>query len=343
MPSVTISFDCESSAQSKTPNFRAKLKGRIYELTNYLKLTNKSLAGGFGRGYDTRIGIELILRLFNQYDIKATWFCTGHVLLKENRNKNAYRINQILPYATEGGGFTGATTWRRTFNTFYHEPYSDYKNHPFYYLGDLTEKMKNAGHDIQCHTFSHPYISMENIENIMLDLNDWQESARTELQKKANIFAFPFLGDYHLVEKASSMKIIPNYKKSGIEYSTTYLPIDVLRIFKKNGFVLFTRCGSLQNEEIFHGFKKYRNSDIYFMKDKPILSFKSSDSFENFLNEIIDKDANVDLWLHPNDIVEKHSFEKFEAFVKVLINFRKNHKIHLCTLSEQWNNFKYNK
>ena len=338
-PSVSISFDFETSAQSATPIYRTKLKSLFYKGTNHFGLTNKDLSAGLGRGYGNRLGAEKILKIFNQYGIKATWFSTGHVLLKENKNHQAFRINQKLPYAFTEAGFTTATTWRVKQKSFYHEPFSNYKKQPYYYLGDLAEEMKHQGQDFQCHSFSHPYISMESPENIKTDLEDWQQLAEKERFGKSNIFAFPFLGDYHFTDRTTGLKTVSPSAKPGNAYEISYLNDNVLKIFKNAGIELFTRCGSMYDSPMIQVFSKYRNSDIYCMKDIPLLSFQTHNSFREFVEELIGNKANIDLWLHPNDIMLPEKFELFKSFIKELVQFRDEGKIWLGTISEQWDRF----
>ncbi|MGA2408323.1 MAG: polysaccharide deacetylase family protein [Bacteroidales bacterium] len=342
-PSISISFDFETSAQSSTPIYRTKLKSLFFKVTNHIGLTNKDLSAGLGRGYGNRIGAEKILKIFNQYGTKATWFCTGHVLLKENRDRQAFRINQKLPYAFAEAGFTAATTWRVEQKSFYHEPFTNYKKQPYYYLGDLAEEMKHQGQDFQCHSFSHPYISMESPENIKTDLEDWQQLAEKEGFEKSNIFAFPFLGDYHFTDRTNGLKTVSPSAKTGNAYEISYLNDNVLKIFKNAGFELFTRCGSMSASAMIQVFSKYQNSDIYCMKDIPLLSFQTRESFREFVEKLIGNKANIDLWLHPNDIMLPERFELFKSFIKELVQFRDEGKIWLCTISEQWNRFKKEK
>lgn len=90
---------------------------------------------------------------------------------------------------------------------------------------------------------------MEPIENIIIDLEDWQNTALREGFESAKIFAFPFLGDYHLVDLETGLKIIPYFKKIDKNYNEIYLSDDTLKVFREKGFELFTRCGSLINNE----------------------------------------------------------------------------------------------
>lgn len=338
--SISISFDFETSAQTSLPSYRNRLKCQLFNISNLLGITAKDLSVGYGRGYGNRIGAEKILQIFNRYGIKATWFSTGHVLVKENKKKDAFRINHKLEYALPQAGFTDATTWRRIHESFYHEPYGNHKNHPWFYLGDLARKMMETGQDIQCHTFSHPYVSMEKPENIQIDLEDWQQTATAAGFEKSNVFAFPFLGDYHLETARTKMKTAPVFAKKGIDYTPAYLSDKVLKIFQENGFELFTRCGSIHETELFRGFIPYHGSKIYCMKDRELLSFTDIDTFRRFIDEVVDKSAHIDLWLHPNDIMPAENFAIFSSFVVELVNRRDKGDIRLCTIKKLWDDFK---
>ncbi|MFZ2339163.1 MAG: polysaccharide deacetylase family protein [Bacteroidales bacterium] len=343
LPSVSLSFDFETSAQTADPVLKSKIKSRLINVLNHLGFTEKDLSGGFGRGYGNRIGAEMILKIFKKYNIKATWFSTGHVLLRGNKNRQGFRINQKLPYALAEAGFSSATTWRVLNPSFYHEPFSNYRKFPYYYLGDLAQKLKQEGHDIQCHSFSHPYISMEPIGNIKKDLEDWQNLAEKIGFGRSRIFAFPFLGDYHYTDPQSGLKMMPSFRKQGRAYEISYLDEGKLEIFKNAGFELFTRCGTMQNYGLLSGFIPYRNSEIYCMKDIGLLSFKDNAAFMKFLDEVFLKKATVDMWLHPNDILIPQKLDLFKSYVDTLVQYRDHGKIWLCTISEQWERFKREK
>lgn len=337
---VSISLDFETSAQSDQPLLRNRMKSRVLKTTNKLGITQRDLSAGYGRGYGSRAGAKKIMSLFNNFKIKATWFCTGHVLIENNFQKDAFRINHVLPYAISEGGFTKATTWRKNKTSFFHEPFSDYRARPFYYMGDIARELKNTGHDIQCHSFSHSYFSMESAENIKTDLEDWQSLAEKNGFRKANIFAFPFQGDYHFLNRTNKICTIPYYRNNNSDFEIVYLNDEKLTLFSNSGFELFTRCGSMIESGLIDGFIPYRNSDIYVMKDIGIMRFKDLSFFKNFIYKAIEKRVNLDLWLHPNDILSDENFRLFKSFILELVRIRDKGEIWLCTISEQWEDFK---
>jgi hypothetical protein len=79
------------------------------------------------------------------------------------------------------------------------------------------------------------------------------------------------------------------------------------------------------------------------MKDIPLLSFQSLDLFREFIEKLIGNKANIDLWLHPNDIMLPEKFELFKSFIAQLVKYRDEEKIWLGTISEQWERFKESK
>jgi hypothetical protein len=334
--SASISFDFETSAQSPPISSKTRFKTVVLRTGNFLGIIQRDLSGRYGHGYTNRRGAEKVLELFRKMNIHGTWFSTGHVLLKGNRNKNAFRLNMRLPYATSDAGFTSATTWRNSRNSFCHEPFSDYRHAPNYYLGDLAEKMRHEGEDIQCHTFTHPYVAMDTPENLKTDLEDWQNTAILNGFSPSNIFAFPFLGDYYV--RTGNKNFMP--AKVNDEGEKVFISDNHLRSFQKNGFELFTRCGSLNDKADFSGFKPYHNSCIYCMKDKGILSFNNTKEFDLYLTRIVEQKATIDFWLHPNDVYYNPQFLVFRDFVEQLYNRYDKGEIWLTTVKDQWERFK---
>jgi peptidoglycan/xylan/chitin deacetylase (PgdA/CDA1 family) len=333
---VTLSFDYESSAQSFKPNMSAKLKTRYRKIMNRFAGGDYDLSSGYGRGYGNRAGAELVRKIFRESGIHGTWFSTGHVILKGNKSGNAYRINQKLDYATKESGFE-FIEWRSRYNSFYHEPYGDYKSYQYYYLGDQAESLKADGEDIQCHSFSHPYIAMEPEDNIRIDLEDWQTNAEKEGLGKAKIFAFPYLGDCYCIDKKMNRKLLPSTCVNNLDCENKLLNPVVLDIFKQAGIELFTRCYSKINNDYSNDFGRYEKSDIGYINSTGLFSFiDDGKSFQKFLKDAAEKCSVVDLWLHPNDILDKHSYEFFTEAVKMLADENKNGNIWIPTLSELW-------
>lgn len=339
--SAAISFDYETSAISR-PGFHSAFKKNL--LCAYHKLKNtrgKDLSGIYGRGYANRWGVENIMAIFQKHRIHGTWFSIGHVLLKGNKTRDAFRINQTLPYVTPGAGFPGAITWRQDTSTFFQEPYGDYRKYPYWYLGDQAEKLREMGEDIQCHTFSHPYIALESIENIRTDISDWQSAAIKNGFKTACILAFPYQGDFYRDYFRLGLKVHPGLKIEGQPFRDILLSPSALHVLGQNGIQLVTRCGSRAEEPFNHGFIPYENSKVFYMSD---INFNPGypvfESLKGKIDECIKKECTLNIWMHPNNVFYREEVENFEKLVKLLKEEANKKNIWLATILEIWEHFK---
>ena len=337
---VAISFDYETSAiYGDTASLFSKIRGNIHNIINRFSNFQKDLSFSYGLGYAMRRGTDNILNILRKYNVHATWFTTGHVLLKENKQRNAFRINQVLPYGTEKAGFTALTTWRKNFPTFFYEPYSDYKQYPYWYFGDQAEKLRESGEDIQCHTFSHPYIAMELPENVRIDIEDWQSTAYKNGFKTASILSFPYCGDAYRYYYDVDLKTMIGKDIPGMDYKIINLPNEIIDILRNNGVELLTRCGS--KRDTYECFSHYDNSDLHFMSDIPCAPTPENFCLlEDRIKKIIDTKAAVDLWMHPSDVFTASEKLNFEMIIQYLIDKQTKNEIWLATIEELWDHFK---
>jgi peptidoglycan/xylan/chitin deacetylase (PgdA/CDA1 family) len=260
--------------------------------------------------------------------------------LKENKERKAFRINQTLPYATEEAGFTDIATWRKNKPTFFYEPYSDYKKYPYWYFGDQALQLKAMGEDIQCHTFSHPYVALETTGNVETDIEDWQNAAEANYLKRATILAFPFCGDAY--KYYPRLNLITGLGKniSGEDYVIKPLSKDIIDILKNSGIELLIRCGSKYQEE-FSVISPYANSGLYYLPDIcfPVSTENISQIFEA-IKTAIEKNASANIWLHPSNVFTMDEREKFEMLIKFLLEKQKDELVCFDTIFAIWEHFK---
>ena len=90
-----------------------------------------------GRG-----NIDLLLSLFEKYDIPATWAIVGHLFLDHCQSENG-TPHQSMPRFRD--------------NWYSVDPCSDIQQDPLYYGKDIIEKVMSSpvGHEIGYHSFSH--------------------------------------------------------------------------------------------------------------------------------------------------------------------------------------------
>ena len=338
---VAISFDYETSAVSNNPGFYSPFRKRLLRMYHAMKKTHRDLSGIYGRGYANRLGAENIIGIFQKYRIHGTWFSTGHVLLKGNKTRDAFRINQTLPYATREAGFPNSMTWRRDIPTFSEEPYGDYKKYPYWYMGDQAEKLRSMGEDIQCHTFSHPYMALESIKNIRTDISDWQSAALKNGFRSACILAFPYQGDIYRNFYNLGLKAHPSLKIEGQPFKDIIFSTPGLRVLEESGIELVTRCGSRIGAVPDRGFVGYENSNLFCMSDmnfNPRLP--AFESLRRKINEVVEKECALDIWMHPNNVFSRQEVENFEKLVKFLKEEANKTNIWLTTILETWEHFK---
>jgi peptidoglycan/xylan/chitin deacetylase (PgdA/CDA1 family) len=338
---VCISFDYETSAQSKKSSLRNRIITGIYEINNKIQIKKINTDTRYGRGFGNRIGADKIIKLFKDHQIHGTWFSTGHVLLKNNYNGKAFRINQKMPYMNEDAGFHEVLWWHSKKKCFHHDPHSDYRKYPFFYLGDQAESLRNNGEDIQYHTFSHPYIPLETNDNLITDLEDWLTTANRYGFVAPSMLAFPFLGDYYIQYPEIRLNAVPTKLIDGFTYQSVGLTDEQIKLFYQRGIEVFTRCGSKNNGSFFKGFRRYNDSDIYYLSHYGIMNLIHSEkAVEDKIYEIIEKEASVDFWIHPNDIYQDEEFSLFSLFIKRLISKFNEEIIWITSLQEMWKYFK---
>jgi hypothetical protein len=338
---VCISFDYETSAQSKKSSLINSIITGIYEANNKFQLKKINTDTRYGRGFGNRVGGDQIIKLFKDNQIHGTWFSTGHILLKSNFDGQAYRINQKMPYMIKDAGFHEVLWWHSIKPCFYHDPHSDYRKYPYFYLGDQAESLKNMGEDIQYHTFSHPYIPLETIDNLITDLEDWLNVANKNGFVAPSMLAFPFLGDHYIHYPKIGLNAMPTKIIDGLSYHSFGLSDKQIRLFYDRGIEVFTRCGSKSNESFFKGFRRYNDTDIYYLSSCGIMNFIYSEKvIEERIYEIIEKEATVDFWIHPNDIYQDEEFSYFSSFISQLITKFKQEIVWLTSLNNIWKHFK---
>lgn len=142
------------------------------------------------RGMRMREGLTNTLELFAPYRYPATYFVNGYNFLRENRTQTRYMGNPTFGWASQANGWQ-SDTWVQL-PWFARDPYGDTHTHPAWYFGDLIQPVRNAGHDIQSHTFSHLYGGLASPAEWRADIAAWNEIAATQGVAPAQALAFPW-------------------------------------------------------------------------------------------------------------------------------------------------------
>lgn len=106
---------------------------------------------------NTRDVINKLLKLFEEYNITATWAIVGHLFLEECRiNEKGLKHPEIIRSKTE---------WYDK-DWFEYDPATNWKKDPLWYGPDIIEKIKNCKvpQEIASHSFSHMIFSNKNLK-----------------------------------------------------------------------------------------------------------------------------------------------------------------------------------
>lgn len=142
------------------------------------------------RGMRMRDGITTTLAVFAPYHYPATYFVNGYNFLYDNHDHQQFMQDPTFVWASQANGWLG-DTWVHV-PWFSRDPYGDVRTHPAWYFGDLINRVRNAGHDIQSHTFSHLYGGLASPDEWRADIAAWQHVAATQAVAPATAIAFPW-------------------------------------------------------------------------------------------------------------------------------------------------------
>jgi len=124
-----------------------------------------------------RESINLLLNLFDKYNISATWAIVGHLFLNECHSVNG-KPHSDMPWFTK--------------NWFYCDPCTDIYTDPLYYGSDIVKNIisRKSNHEIGYHSFSHVDFSKCNMKVADAEIKKGLDLAK-ELNIKLKSFVFP--------------------------------------------------------------------------------------------------------------------------------------------------------
>lgn len=142
------------------------------------------------RGMRMREGVTTTLALFAPYHIPATYFVNGYNFLNGNLQRHQFMGNPTYTWASQQNGWQ-SDAWVHV-PWFSRDPFGDASSHPAWYFGDLINRVRNEGHDIQSHTFSHLYGGLASPAEWYADIQAWNAVAATRGVAPASALAFPW-------------------------------------------------------------------------------------------------------------------------------------------------------
>lgn len=315
---LAFTFDHETSWTKSKRGIVVQSKYLTKKLINRVRF-KYDLSWARGRGWGQRHGAENIFRIFQEYGIHGTWYCTGYTLLLGNKEKKIYAGNPILPYATEENNFYPECYWRAENGYFDEDPFTTYQENPEWYFGDQIKRFYQAGEDIQCHTFSHSYVSLETPERLAKDISEWQSCAEKIGLPPAESLAFPYESFLHLTNTLTG-KTFPNLGCfPGSEFNVIRISQDLCDVLSKLGIKVITRIPDWYWQECYPPFDIARmdNQRNLFLFPGKVLQTRKKDPSEEiaYINEIIRTKGTGSLWCHPGNVLTSDEITRFQSVV----------------------------
>jgi len=123
----------------------------------YTKEVSEPVHFALEKAKQERQNFNLLLPLFEKYDVPVTWATVGHLFLSEC-NKETHSWMRRIPY------FENKFWEFRKGDWFDDDPNSNFNESPEWYAPDLIQMIKKSGvkHEIATHTFSHIDFSEKN-------------------------------------------------------------------------------------------------------------------------------------------------------------------------------------
>jgi len=119
-------------------------------------------------GLKERQNVPKLLKLFEKYNIPATWATVGHLFLD-----NCKRIDKQIPHAEMlRPSFFEDRNWSFSGGDWYDcDPCTDVETDPAWYAPDLINQIltSRVEHEIGCHTFSHVDFTHKNCTKKLAD------------------------------------------------------------------------------------------------------------------------------------------------------------------------------
>ena len=137
-----------------------------------------------------REGLWNSLKLYAPYGYAATYYVNGYNFLNGNPSQRRFMGDPTFSWATKENGWQ-SDVWSQQ-PWFSRDPYAADGAAPDWYFGDLLEPLREAGHAIQSHTFSHFYGGLASPREWQADLQAWNELAADHNLPKATSLAFPW-------------------------------------------------------------------------------------------------------------------------------------------------------
>ncbi|MBX0327337.1 polysaccharide deacetylase family protein [Oscillochloris sp. ZM17-4] len=238
------------------------------------------------RGLRMREGITTTVAIFQQYDVRATYFATGYNFLLGNPERRLFMNDPTFAWATKANGWV-SERWTTT-PWFADDPYGTIQSDPAWYFGDLVPQLLGAGHEIQSHTFSHFFGGYVDAATWQADLTTWDAVAAERGVPPARAIAFPWSSssgisdsDWDAIEAAGVSAVT----RLSDQAQYNLFPVD------GSGLVADSRCRWLPGREG----RILACPDFYLKPDRADLAIQQ-------IARAVAQGGMIDIWAHTEEV-----------------------------------------
>ncbi len=267
------------------------------------------------RGLRMREGITTTLQLFRPYGVRATYYATGYNFLTGNLERRRFMGDPVFAWANPANGWI-TDRWTHM-PWFADDPFGAYHSHPAWYFGDLIQPLRDAGHEIQSHTFSHLYGGLADAATWAADLHAWNQVAAERGVAPATALAFPWSGsagmsdaNWDVLEQGG----IRSVTRLSNQMQYNLFPTDA------DGVVLEPRCRWLPGRER----RILACPDFYLTPERVSLALRQ-------IERAVAAGGAIDLWAHTEEVT---SPEQIRAWERVVERAARDRRLWVAPLGE---------
>lgn len=252
------------------------------------------------RGLRMREGVTTTLRLFAPLGVRATYYATGYNFLRGNVERRQFMGNPTFGWATQKNGWT-SDRWATT-PWFADDPFGTIASDPAWYFGDLVGPLRDAGQELQSHTFSHLHGGLAELAAWQQDLETWNIVAGEAGVGPATSLAFPWsssagMGDaaWEQLERAGITSVTRLSDQA--QYSLWAADAD--------GVIAAPRCRWLPGREG----RLLACPDFYLTTERASLALEQ-------LERVVAAQGMIDLWAHTEEVTTPEQIAAWQGVVE---------------------------
>jgi peptidoglycan/xylan/chitin deacetylase (PgdA/CDA1 family) len=268
----------------------------------------EALADAARRGKNMRDGADILLDMFTRNRISGTFYGNGYNLLDGNTERRIFMGDPVYKWAAPKNRWE-SDYWSKN-KWFGLDPYGTYKTHPEWYFGDQTDRLRDAGQDIQSHSFGHIYMRGVSREELALDTEAFARYARQKGLPLVRHFAFPWTSSNSLTPDIYRVLGDNGFQSvTRLYYTDQYIRQNNGKIFFDNGKRTPENAIDYQdfagpNNPYFYLSRVKGDPRLYIFHDYYMTPGDASETAaKQLMEELILRRGYGSVWAHPEEVI----------------------------------------